>query len=166
MNSRLILIIMAVLLQACVGSSTKSNVKEANVSSTPSPADVYANGVKIGVTPLHKNLYKVFPAGWVNWGYQAQGTLMVKKDGCEDFIRQVDDYYLSKPIHVKLKCSGVVKAKPVMHKAQPVMQTKPAAAAPAKGVERRLMELERLYKKGIINQQEYKSTRERILGEL
>ena len=157
---------IALLLQACVGGS--SSVKEAaNVTSSPTGADVYANGTKIGTTPLHKNLYEVFPAGWENWVYQAQGTLMVKKEGCEDFSHKVGDRYLSKPIHVKLKCNGVVKPKPVMHQTKPAMQSQPAAtAAPARGVERRLQELDRLYKKGIINQQEYQATRKRILGEL
>ena len=137
-----------------------------NVTSSPSGADVYANGVKIGTTPLQKDLYGTFPTGWRDRELSARGVLMLKKPGCEDFVHEVNDFYLSKAIHVKLKCTGVVMPKPVMQQSQPVMQQKPVKAAPGKGVEGRLQELERLYKKGIINKQEYQAARKRIIGDL
>ena len=61
------LVISAVImLQGCSGSALKEE-GPASVTSNPSGAEVYANGEKLGVTPLHYKLYKAFPAGWENW---------------------------------------------------------------------------------------------------
>ncbi len=154
------------LLQGCSGALVKQQA--AAVTSSPSAASVYANGQKLGLTPLHHNLYKAFPAGWEDWEYSARGTLVVKKEGCQDFSLKINDLILSKPIHAELNCSQVVKDQAVMPTA--VMEkAKPAAAPAAKpvsAIEKRLRELEALYKKGVITQQEYRETRKRILGEL
>jgi hypothetical protein len=155
------------ILQGCSGSSVKEN-RPANVTSTPSGASVYANGVKIGVTPLQQNLYKVFPAGWSNWEYSATGVLMVKKAGCEDYILRVNDYILSKPIHAELKCTKVVESEEVLPAASD--EKKKALAAPVvksgSAIENRLGELKDLYERGIITQDEYRETRKRILGDI
>ena len=160
-----------VLLQACSGSSIKQQ-KLPNVTSNPSAATVYANSLELGKTPLRHNLYEAFPAGWENMAYQAQGVLMVKMDGCKDFTLKVTDFILSKPIHAELECSGASKPKDSM----PVVKSgvapgvKPATPVtkvnPRGRTEKRLEELEVLYKKGVITKEEYKTTRERILNEL
>jgi hypothetical protein len=152
-----------VLLQGCSGSSIKEQ-NQANVTSNPSGATVYANLLEIGKTPLRQNLYDVFPAGWQNATYQAQGVLSVKKDGCKDFTLKVSDYILSKPIHAELKCNSVtqsVKSSPEIKGVTPVTQNTPIG-----GTGKRLNELEALYKKGVITKDEYTTTRERILNEL
>ena len=79
---------------------------------------------------------------------------MLKMDGCEDYSLQVNDYILSKPIHVELKCGEVSEADDL------------SPATTDSGAEKRLEELEALYNKGIITQEEYNATRERILNEL
>ncbi len=156
-----------ILLQGCSGSSVKEG-EPANVTSTPTGASVYANGVKIGVTPLRQNLYKAFPAGWSDWQYSATGMLMVKMADCEDFMLRVNDYILSKPIHAQLKCSKVVEDKKVLPVAE--NEKKKAATAPVvkpvSAIEKRLSELKGLYEKGLITQDEYRETRKRILGEI
>ena len=155
-----------VVMQGCSSSSIKENAP-ANVTSSPSGAAVYANGLKIGDTPLRADLYKAFPAGWIDWVYQATGVLMVKKQGCEDFALKVNDYILSQPIHAKLECHAVEKSRvevPV-RKAEPVDEKK-ADTHPDEAIEARLRKLEGLYKKGLITSDEYNTTRKRILGEL
>jgi hypothetical protein len=147
-----------VLMQGCSGSSVKQpNLP--NVTSNPSGATVYANILKLGETPLRHNLFDAFPAGWENSIYQAQGVLVVKKEGCDDFTLKVTDHILRNPIHAELKCSEVIKE----NKSIPVVTT---VTPPPGGTEKRLIELDGLYKKGVITKEEYKSTRERILNEL
>ncbi len=161
------MIIIAIsLMQACSGSSVKQP-SPANVTSTPSGATVYANELKLGVTPLHYEPYKAFPAGWRDAMYQAQGVLKVKMNGCEEFALKVNDYILSKPIHAELKCSE--PSTPERSTATALEKTKSVVTPvvlPLSATEKRLEELEALYEKGIITKQEYNTTRERILNEL
>jgi hypothetical protein len=158
------MICTVLLLQGCSGSSVK---QQATVTSTPAGAIVYANGQKLGVTPLHYNLYKAFPVAMKKLVISATGVLKVKKEGCEDFTLEINDYILSKPIHADLKCSELTKPEkmaPVVHeKKQPMVAP---VEKPLSAIEKRLAELEALYKKGAITADEYKATRKRILNEL
>jgi len=147
------------LLQGCAGSSTKKD-ETPSVTSSPSGAAVFANILELGQTPLQANLYDAFPAGWQNSIYQAQGVLVVKKDGCKDYTLKVNDLILSKPIHAELECSKASKPEKTTAAAMPPMVTTPSST------EKRVEELEALQKKGVITEDEYKKTRERILSEL
>lgn len=155
-----------IFLQACGVSSVKNDTP--NITSIPSGARVYANGLELGVTPLITDLFKAFPASWSDWKLSATGVLLLKKNGCEDYTLKVNDAVLAKPVYAKLKCSGrPVAGKPVPTKD---MQLSAPSHMPAKkkssGIEKRLNELGRLYKKGLITNEEYKASRKRILGEL
>jgi len=155
-----------VVMSGCSSTSVKENAP-ANVTSEPSAAAVYANGLKIGETPLRADLFKVFPASWVDWVYQATGVLIVKKQGCKDFTLKVNDYILSQPIHARLECHAVEKSQEDV----PVRQTAPMIEKKVdthldEAIEERLRKLEALYKKGLITTDEYKATRKRILSEI
>ena len=152
--NKTIIISALLLLQGCAGFSAKQD-KPASVTSTPSGATVYANILELGKTPLKHNLYDAFPAGWKNSIYQAQGVLVVKKEGCKDYTLKVSDLILSKPIHAELECGEM--SKPV--KMTPVNTTRSST-------EQRLKDAEALFKKGVITKDEYQKTRERILSEL
>ena len=149
-----IILSAVVLMQGCSGLSVKQQ-KLPSVTSNPSGAVVYANILELGKTPLTHNLYDAFPAGWQNSTYQAQGILIIKMDGCKDYTLKISDLILSKPIHADLECSKVIKSE----KVTPIMGSHGHA-------EKRFEELEALYKKGVITEDEYKKTRERILNEL
>lgn len=146
-------------LQGCADVSVKKD-KPPSVTSNPSGATVFANGLEIGKTPLRASLYDEFPAGWKNSIYQAQGVLLVKKEGCKDFALKVSDLILSKPIHAELACSKA--SQPAKLKAATVT-TKPKALS---DTEKKLRELDDLYKKKVITKEEYQNTRARILSEL
>lgn len=143
-----------ILLQGCSGSLVKQQ-DPADVTSNPSGAAVYADGMKLGETPLRYKLYKAFSASWKDAIYQAQGVLMVKMDGCEDYTLQVNDDILSKPIHAELNCSEASKSE----ESTPV-------ETPDSSTEKRLEELEALYKNGVITKDEYRVNRERILSDI
>ena len=156
-NITITIICAILLLQGCAGSSTKH--KPADVTSSPSGATVFANILELGKTPLKHNLYDAFPGGWQNSIYQAQGVLVLKKDGCKDYTLKVSDLILSKPIHAELECSEV---------SAPEKPTPSVAAQidTESGTEKRLKKLEGLFKKGLITKDEYQRNRERILSEL
>ncbi len=141
----------AILLQSCATSSA-NKPDQAAVTSIPSGAIVYANELKLGVTPLQYKLYEAFPAGWTNTSYQAQGVLTLKKEGCEDFTLRVNDYLISKPIHADLKCNK--------------NYNKTKQKASLSETKKRLEKVETLYKNKLISKEEHKATRERILNEL
>jgi hypothetical protein len=156
---------VSILLYGCAGSSTKHQ-KPPNVTSNPSGAEVYADGKKLGVTPLHYKLFKAFPASWKDAMYQAHGVLTVKLDGCNDFILEVNDYVLSNPIHAELECNEVDKSVSSTTDTQDKDKAVVAPAVkPVSETEQRLKELEDLYSQGVITKDEYNTTRKRILSE-
>jgi PEGA domain-containing protein len=142
------------LLQGCINSSAKQQ-NSVSVTSTPSGAMVYANDKKLGSTPLQQNLYDAFPTGWENSSYQAQGQLIIKKSGCDDFKLKISDYLLSKPIHGELKCDLENNKTQLTETSMPLTE-----------IEKRLDRTETLFKKGSITEEEYNATRKRILNEL
>lgn len=155
----------SILLHGCAGSSEKHQ-KPANVTSNPSEAEVYADGKKLGETPLRYKLYKAFPASWKDAMYQAHGVLTVKLDDCKDFILEVNDYVLSNPIHAELECNEPGKSVSSATDMQDKNKSMVAPAVkPVGGTEQRLKELEGLYSMGVITKDEYNATRERILSE-
>ena len=135
------------------------------MTSTPSGAAVYANGKKLGVTPLHYRLDTEFPAVWKSMMFQAQGVLAVKLDGCEDYTLEVNDYVLSSPIHAELDCAEGAGSRVSAQDDREAVTATGATDAGA-GIENRLRQLEDLLNRGIITESEYKTTRERILNEL
>ena len=156
---------VSILLYGCAASSAKQQ-KPANVTSNPSGAEVYADGKKLGVTPLRYKLYKAFPASWKDAMYQAHGVLTVKLDGCNDFTLEVNDYILSNPIHAELECNETVKSLSTTTDTQDKDKSIVAPTVkPVGDTEQRLKELEDLYNKGVITKDEYTGTRERILSE-
>lgn len=155
----------SILLYGCAGSSA-NHQKPANVTSNPSGAEVYADGKKLGVTPLRYKLYKAFPASWKDAMYQAHGVLTVELDGCNDFILEVNDYVLSNPIHAELECNEPGKSVSSATDTQDMNKSMVTPAVkPVGATEQRLKELEDLYSKGVITKDEYSATRERILSE-
>jgi hypothetical protein len=166
LNPKGLVISAVIMLLGCSGSTVKEE-GSANVTSSPSGAEVYANGEKLGVTPLYYKLHKAFPAGWKNMMYQAQGVLMVKMDGCEDFKLQVNDYVLSNPIHAELVCSDKITPEEKSTANQEVKSpVGEPVASPQSEIENRLNELEDLYERGLITREEYSETRKRILNEI
>jgi hypothetical protein len=166
LNPKGLVISAVIILQGCSGSMVKGE-GTASVTSNPSGAEVYANGEKLGVTPLHYKLHKAFPAGWKNMMYQAQGVLMVKMDGCEDFVLEVNDYVLSNPVHAELDCGDTVMPAVKSPANQEVKSpSSDPVASPQGEIENRLNELEDLYERGVITREEYSETRARILNEI
>ncbi len=154
------------LLQACSVSPARQQ-EAPSVTSTPSGAEVYANGKKLGVTPLYDTLHSAFPAGWKNMMFQAQGVLMVKLDGCEDYTLEVNDYVLSRPIHAELVCGERTGPGDSAQDSQEPKTSEAATdAVTVNEVENRLKQLEDLFNRGIITESEYSTTRQRILNEL
>ena len=172
--SKLLLLVTPLFLGACAGLGSSSYT--IRISSTPSDAVVIANGTEVGKTPLVISPDQTFPPHWQGMAYQATGTLALKKPGCKDYYKTVNDGVLSKDIHINLECSGDVTATPAAEsdhtteKATPKYEA-PIPADPSHGkattaIEQRLLELQRLYKKGLITEQEYQATKKRILNEL
>lgn len=152
-------------LSGCAGLVTHK--KTISITSKPSGAGVYANGAKVGDTPLAIVPDQVFPPRFVGMSYRAAGTLAIKKAGCEEYTRQVNDYVLSKDIHVQLKCNP--DDHPQAAKSSPAV---PAGSGTSgngkthKSAAFRLRRLEALHKDGLITDQEYHTIRKRILNGL
>jgi len=139
-------------------------VDRITIDSEPQGAQVLVAGKAIGVTPLAVVLDDVFPMHWTGRTekdkegfafYRRLDRLTIKKDGCEPYSAELDTNDLSRDIKVALKCDPNYK---------PPVTVEPAA--PAATLEQRLQRLDALKQKGLISDEEYRTQRQRILGEI
>lgn len=124
-------LLIATSLSGCggFGGDLLENRQQITIDSDPQNAAIYAEGVKIGMTPLAIKPAEVFQARFTSGGgdsdgivaYRYVGTLSVKKPGCKPYSTQVNDNILSKDIHVKLECDPNYRS----------VEVQPAAPAPA-----------------------------------
>jgi len=117
-----------------------------SIESEPTGATVYAMGKEVGVTPLKIRQEVVFPMNYKPEDRDLYGTVLLRKRGCKDFRQHVssDDYRYG--LRATLDCGQ----KKVV----------------AKSVEQRLQQLKELHDKGLITDEEEKTTRQRILDGL
>ena len=95
--------------------------------------------------------------------YRYKGKLVVKKPGCNDYVTEVDDNLLSRDISVKLECDPDYRPPVAPTAATPtpvVQETIPASA------EERLLRIDALHKKGLINDDEHRTLRQKVLDTL
>jgi len=116
------------------------------IESEPTGATVYAMGEDVGVTPLKIRQAVVFPMNYSPETRDLYGTVLLRKTGCKDHRQHVssDDYRYG--IKVTLDC-GQKRAEPG-------------------SIEQRLRKLKELHDKGLITDEEEKTTRQRILDGL
>jgi len=132
------------------------------IDSSPQGANVIADGKKIGVTPIEIMPDDVFPPRWIGSSYMVKGKLELIKQDCEPLSMEVNDYVLSQPVSMDLKCTAQSKVAPAVA-AEP---GSPAKQATKNNLEERLEQLQGLHDKGLISDQEYQNQRQRILSEL
>jgi hypothetical protein len=141
------------------------------IDSEPQGAQVFVAKNQVGVTPLVVVLDETFPMHWTSnvkkddegfAFYRRLDTLTIKKDGCETYSALVDTADLAHDIKIVLKCDPNYKP--------PVAVTPPSATptqpAQTDTLEQRLQRLESLKQKGLITDEEYRTQRQRVLGEI
>lgn len=136
------------------------------VESTPEGAEVWIMGKRVGTTPGTFPVSLVFPAQYKPEDIGLYGRVRLVKEGCESVMRPVSTEALSSKMKVKLNCAAAAapQAAPAAYRSP---QANPAAApaVPATAKER-LMRLEELRREGLINEEEYRSLRKRVLDSL
>lgn len=159
------------LLPACAANQF-GPVDRITIDSEPQGAQVLVANKPVGVTPLAVVLDDVFPLHWTKRTdrdsgegfafYRRLDTLMIKKEGCDPYIAQVNTDDLARDIKINLKCDPNYKPPVVVEPAGPA----PVQRATAQSLEQRLQQLESLKQKGLITSDEYNTQRQRILGEI
>jgi hypothetical protein len=145
-----------VVAAGCGGAAGLTRADVISVNSTPAGADVYAAGKRIGVTPLVLRQQDVFPVVYSTEERDAYGTLLLTKEGCRDHTVRVNNAVIRKGVDVKLDCGQMDIAKP-----QPE-----APGTPPATIKERLLRLNELRDQGLVNEEEYREIRRKILGEL
>ena len=173
------LIASLLLLSGCssLGGAATGSHQEITIDSDPRSATVYAEGTRIGVTPLVIRPDKVFQARFTMGdsetggiaAFRYVGILSVEKAGCKSYTTQVNDNILARDIQVTLDCDPAY----ISEKPQPPPEQVPAPAsrdilpdAPAGDAEARLLRIESLYGKGLLSEEEYRHLRQRVLDTL
>ena len=155
-------LLVSAAISGCAGAPIGPR-EEITIDSDPQGARVYVAGAEVGITPLPVVLDKVFPRRWTSRisddeeafaFYRRLETVELKKDGCETYKKRYVESELKDDIKVALRCD-------------PNYKPAPAGAPPqAASIEQRLRALEDLKGKGLITEEEFRSQRQRILGDL
>ena len=155
---------LTAILTGCAANSI-GPVDSITIDSEPRGAEVLVSDKPIGVTPVVVVLDTVFPMHWTSRTkkddegfafYRRLDTLTIKRAGCDTYSALVDTSDLARDIKISLKCDPNYKP-PVATSAQP---------AEASTIEQRLQRLETLKQKGLISDDEYRTLRKRVLGEI
>jgi hypothetical protein len=159
------------------------------IESEPSGAAVYVMGKNVGTTPLSISSKDVFPLTYPKEKESLYGSVTLIKSGCADYTKPVSARVLDKGLKATLACNDAAPVAPraapaasaaaapaqMTGQAQPAVPAAvpaaapaatPAAAAASDAVEQRLEKIKRLLDRGLINEDEAKKARERVLNDL
>ena len=133
--------------------SPKNN-NEIYVNSEPSGASVYVMGKLVGTTPTVVNVNTVYPVTYSQENEQDYGRITLMRKSCSDRVITINSQMLSDGLMQKLDCAVgeglAVEVPPLVEKS----------------VIQRLKELQALKDDGLINEEEYRKIRIRILESL
>jgi len=152
------------LLHGCSNTVAPPKHGEIPVDSEPSGATVYVMGKVQGNTPLVIQLQDVFPIVYAPDQQDLYGLVILKKDGCQDYLQRVSSAILTTGVNAKLDCTDVA-AEQTPTQIPPADQSGIPVAAPT-SLKQRLIRLDELHQDGLITDEEYAAARRRILDEL
>ena len=146
---------MILLVSACSGNSLSlKNSNEIHVNSEPSGASVYVMGKLLGTTPTVIKVSAVYPVTYSQENEQYYGRITLMHESCSDRTITISSRMLSDGLKAKLDCT---KGKGQAVEVLPLG---------GKSVNQRLKELQVLKDDGLINEEEYRKIRIRILESL
>lgn len=152
------------LLHGCSNFSALSKHDEITVDSEPSGASVYVMGKVLGSTPLVVRHQDVFPVVYAPDQQDLYGMVILKKDGCQNYLQRVNSTILKKGVKAKLDCTEVDAEQA---STQIPQGNQPGIPVPAPtSLKQRLIRLDELHQDGLITDEEYGAARRRILDEL
>lgn len=126
------------------------------VSSDPSDAAIYAMGEKIGLTPMKLQSSALFPEIYDTGKQSLYGKVLIKKEGCADFMHSVNQKSLSDGPNAKLDCGNNT----------PMQKYNTTPPKLPKEAEQRLEYIKELLDGGLITEEEAKIVRARIIDTL
>ena len=143
------------------------------VESTPSGADVFVIGGKLGKTPLSLSERDIYPNWYPDDQAHLYGMIVLRKAGCDDFTKRLTLDDIAKGVNAQLDCNqGAIPAERLLPPAAHTQQVPPESAAPgqplhAAAMQRRLRQLkvlQELLDDGLISEEEERTIRKRILN--
>jgi len=162
-------VLAAALLGAGCAAVPGADRATVRIDTTPEGATAFADGRRLGVTPLTVVRDEAFPPHWHDMEYRVSGTLTLRKAGCRPEQIPVSDPVLSHPVHVRLHCDGQAGQTPAPASggsATDSASTPDSGPAGGGSAEQRLQRLRRLHDQGLITDGEYRRIRQRILNSL
>lgn len=127
-------------------------VSELIVDSTPSGAEVSVMGEARGVTPLRLPTSTLFPVTYPPEKQSLYGRVRITHPGCTPYETPISNSALENGLHIRLQCEAVhAPLSPAVVPASP---------------RERLKQLEALKQEGLLDEQEYRQARQRIIDSL
>lgn len=169
------------LLAGCAGLGGIDGNDRLSLRSKPSGAEVYIMEQSIGRTPISISQQTLYPSTYPQDLQHLYGEIMLKKAGCQDYRRRVSSRDFTNGVDAMLDCgkdvagnrSATAATAPAMPKKADALPEQPVAIdseIPEKNAsqsaKQRLSEINELKEEGLINEQEYRTIRQRILDSL
>ncbi|WP_198262473.1 hypothetical protein [sulfur-oxidizing endosymbiont of Gigantopelta aegis] len=141
---------------------------KSEIITNPPGATIVVDDKEVGTSPMIFEGENIFPPHWEGTSYMVKSRLEVKRNGCKTETRIIKDP-IPKSINIKLDCQEQYRVEEPTH-AQPMMQRQsapmPAPVMMPKSVEDRLLQIQNLYKKGLITDAENAELRKKALKDL
>ncbi|MDX2487642.1 MAG: SHOCT domain-containing protein [Gammaproteobacteria bacterium] len=158
------IVAVVLLLHGCSNTVAMPKHGEIAVDSEPSGATVYVMGKVQGNTPLLVQLQDVFPIVYAPDQQDLYGLVILKKDGCQDYLQRVSSAVLNTGVKAELDCADVAAEQTPTQTPQADQSGIPVPAPTS--LKQRLIRLDELHRDGLITDEEYAAARRRILDEL
>jgi hypothetical protein len=168
---------LAVLLAGCSGIGNFAGSDSLSLRSNPSDAEVYVMGQAVGRTPIEISQPTLYPSVYPQEQQHLYGVVTLKKTGCADFQRRVSGRDIARGLQVELDCGVDLSGNPPARaatvdtpRAAPEISDSTDPNPPmddaAQSAKQRLQRINELKEEGLIDNQEYRAIRQRILDSL
>lgn len=146
------------MLSACGGVLFPSSRGTTHVESVPSGAEVFVMGERVGVTPLELEDARAFPMRYSPEQRALYGRVVLRKEGCREYVVPLSVEALNHGIVAQLDCGGSSAAAGGTPVAAPTESSAP--------LDERLRNIDKLAGQGLISADEQRRTRARVLEEV
>lgn len=148
-------VLLALCAASCAGHAFVAADARTPVESSPSGAEVFVMGERVGTTPLELDDSLAFPLSYPPERRALYGKVVLRHEGCEEW---------QAPLSVKAARYGIVAELDCEPGVTPV-EGSDEGAAPPPSLEQRLRRLDDLREEGLVDGAEWTRVRGRILDD-
>jgi hypothetical protein len=147
--------------------SASPTIRDIEIRSQPSGADVFVIGGRVGTTPTTITERDIYPNTYKPEQQHLYGKVILRKQGCEPYSRQLTLTDIKNGLDVQLRCDERVAAtagKAPISMSPKTPETDPPEPNVAKRRLQQLRVIQQLREEGLMSPEEERRIRKRILN--